>query len=269
MVVSLGPGKFYGSSLPRPWIYTDVKLNDERVDPPVPVLDPLISWANEAHWSMGGLSNKRLRLQGRIEGNVDKLRKQREKILKKRKQSVSPINRSGKDSSACGGQTIPGDNKFSDSPPPAPNARKTRRFTLLVDEDEDFNGLREKEGAEKAEDEAENGGRVRLLRKLARKLGDDFDQVANDIAVSESKSPAKDIKKGRNSKIAFSRSRNWRSEGESDRRVKSVIKGQKSKAKHKMENESKKMKTNGKKGSLSANVTRTSPRLLKLKRGSG
>ena len=62
------PAKFYGSSLPRPRIYTDVKFNEERVDPPVPVLDPLLAWANEAHWSMGGLSFKRLRLQGRIEG---------------------------------------------------------------------------------------------------------------------------------------------------------------------------------------------------------
>ncbi|CAI9783679.1 unnamed protein product [Fraxinus pennsylvanica] len=69
MVVALGPGKFYGSSLPRPRFYTDVKLNDERVDPPPSVMDPLMSWADEAHWSMGGLSFKRYRLQGRIEGN--------------------------------------------------------------------------------------------------------------------------------------------------------------------------------------------------------
>ncbi|KAL0443974.1 UNVERIFIED_CONTAM: hypothetical protein Slati_2120100 [Sesamum latifolium] len=67
MVVALGPGKFYGSSLPRPRFYTDVKLNDERVDPPLPVMDPLMAWAQEAHWSMGGLSFKRHRLQGRIE----------------------------------------------------------------------------------------------------------------------------------------------------------------------------------------------------------
>ncbi|PPR93749.1 hypothetical protein GOBAR_AA26920 [Gossypium barbadense] len=81
MVVPLGPGKFYGSSLPRPRIYSETRFNSERVDPPVPVLDPLLSWANEAHWSMGGLSFKRLRLQGRIEGNVQRLKAQRDKFL--------------------------------------------------------------------------------------------------------------------------------------------------------------------------------------------
>ncbi|KAJ6763856.1 hypothetical protein OIU79_024406 [Salix purpurea] len=63
-----------GSTLPRPRIYTDVKHSVERVDPPVPVMDPFLSWANEAHWSMGGLNFNRLRYQGRIEGNTDKLR---------------------------------------------------------------------------------------------------------------------------------------------------------------------------------------------------
>lgn len=76
MVVALGPGKFYGSSLPRPRFYTDVKFGPHRVDPPASVMDPLLSWADEAHWSMGGLSFKRLRLQGRIEGNIKKLRAQ-------------------------------------------------------------------------------------------------------------------------------------------------------------------------------------------------
>jgi len=74
MVVALGPGKFYGSSLPRPRFYTDVKFGPDRVDPPAPVMDPFLSWAGEAHWSMGGLSFKRLRLQGRIEGNIKRLR---------------------------------------------------------------------------------------------------------------------------------------------------------------------------------------------------
>ncbi|XP_068651574.1 uncharacterized protein [Aristolochia californica] len=80
MVVSLGRGKFYGSSLPRPRFYTDVTLNEERIDPPLPVMEPLLSWAREAHWSMGGLSYKRCRLQGKIEGNITKLRKQQEKV---------------------------------------------------------------------------------------------------------------------------------------------------------------------------------------------
>ncbi|KAJ9546058.1 LOW QUALITY PROTEIN: hypothetical protein OSB04_025765 [Centaurea solstitialis] len=70
---ALGSGKFYGSSLPRPRIYTDLKYNSERVDPPVSVLDPLMSWAEESHWSMGGLSFNCHRLQGRIKVSVEKL----------------------------------------------------------------------------------------------------------------------------------------------------------------------------------------------------
>ncbi|XP_057790483.1 uncharacterized protein LOC131007594 [Salvia miltiorrhiza] len=83
MVVALGPGKFYGNSLPRPRFYTDVKFNEERVDPSPSVTDPLMAWAEEAHWSMGGLNVKRHRLQGRIEGNVERLRVQREQIFKR------------------------------------------------------------------------------------------------------------------------------------------------------------------------------------------
>ncbi|KAG6515343.1 hypothetical protein ZIOFF_025754 [Zingiber officinale] len=87
MVVVLGSGKFYGSSLPRPRFYAH---GDERVDPPVPISDPLLVWANEAHWSMGGLSfhRHRHRLQGRIEGSVKRLRAQREEIQQRR--TISP-----------------------------------------------------------------------------------------------------------------------------------------------------------------------------------
>nr|XP_027061091.1 uncharacterized protein LOC113687751 [Coffea arabica] len=153
MVVALGPGKFYGSSLPRPRFYTDVKLNDERVDPPVPVMDPLMSWAQEAHWSMGGLSFTRHRLQGRIEGNVKKLRAEREKLFKKaqkEKGSGSPVT------------------------PPAPVAVKRRR-RMLVDEEEE------------EEEEVVVEEKRRELRKTARKLGDDFDRVANE----KKRSPAR------------------------------------------------------------------------------
>ncbi|KAF9588093.1 hypothetical protein IFM89_007334 [Coptis chinensis] len=79
MVISLKPAKFYGSSLPRPQIYTDIKFNEERVDPPLSILDPLLDWAKDAHWSMGGLSFKRVRHQGKIEGNIKKLRVECEK----------------------------------------------------------------------------------------------------------------------------------------------------------------------------------------------
>ncbi|KAL5538848.1 hypothetical protein UlMin_043743 [Ulmus minor] len=153
MVVPLGPGKFYGTSLPRPRYYTDVKFNDERVDPPAPVLDPLLAWANEAHWSMGGLSFKRLRLQGRIEGNVSKLRAEREKIAKKNTKilGLSPNGSKSKRVS-------------SPSPPPAPIATKRRRFMALIDEEE----------------EEVAASPVVRRRRLVKKLGDDFDKVAQE-----------------------------------------------------------------------------------------
>ncbi|GMI74824.1 hypothetical protein like AT4G28310 [Hibiscus trionum] len=158
MVVPLRPGRFYGSSLPRPRIYTAVRFSSERVDPPVPVLDPLMSWANEAHWSMGGLSFKRLRLQGRIEGNVNKLKAQREKLLNDKDDDpiVKKNNRDG-----------------SVSPPPAPMVVKRRRFFDLNDDD--------------VESESE-GDEITVKRKAkrsmrefpVRNLGDDFERVADD-----------------------------------------------------------------------------------------
>ncbi|KAK6777208.1 hypothetical protein RDI58_023925 [Solanum bulbocastanum] len=153
MVVALGPGKFYGSSLPRPRFYENP--NGERVDPPVSVLDPFMSWAEEAHWSMGGLSFKRLRLQGRIEGNIKKLRAEREKIEKK---SVGEKKKSVKKGSLSSPVV-----HVSPSPPPAP--LNLKRKMQLVDESDDEN---EEMGIE---------GRVEK-RGLARKLDVDFDRVA-------------------------------------------------------------------------------------------
>lgn len=168
-MVALGPGKFYGSSLPRPRIYTDIKYNTDRVDPPVSVLDPLMSWAEEAHWSMGGLSFQRHRLQGRIEGNVDKLRNQIEKSIKK-KESLSP--QPSKKQSISKSLEISGKRKSkkeidlnqsrSPSPPPAPLANKRkRRYVGLVDE----------------EDEGEENTTAR--KWPVRKLSDEFERVAN------------------------------------------------------------------------------------------
>ncbi|XP_071741439.1 uncharacterized protein [Rutidosis leptorrhynchoides] len=169
MVVSLGPGKFYGSSLPRPRFYTDIKYNSNRVDPPVPVLDPLMSWAEEAHWSMGGLSFHRHRLQGRIEGNVDKLRNQIEKSIKqketlspktKNKKLVSKLNM--KSAERLGKRTRAVDH--SPSAPPAPIAiKRKRRYVGLVDEDDESN------------EES-----VVLRKWPVRKLSDEFDLVATD-----------------------------------------------------------------------------------------
>ncbi|WZY69876.1 hypothetical protein YC2023_002116 [Brassica napus] len=110
---AIRPVEFYGNGLPRPRFFDNPKFNSHRVDPPLSVLDPLLSWAREAHWSMGGLNFTRLRLQGRIEGNVDKLRAQLEKS--------SPLEkRSG-----------------FDSPPAAPVAVKRRRYIDLNDEEEE------------------------------------------------------------------------------------------------------------------------------------
>ncbi|KAL7587439.1 hypothetical protein Lser_V15G40499 [Lactuca serriola] len=175
MVVALGPGKFYGSDLPRPRIYTDIKYNSYRVDPPVSVTDPLMSWAEEAHWSMGGLNFNRHRLQGRIEGDVEKLRSQIEESIRK-KESLSPPSSKKKpiskssEKSAKKKKGADLDRSRSPSPPPAPLANKRkRRFLGLVDEDD------------------EEGEESMSARKFpVRKLSDEFDLVANT-----KKSPAR------------------------------------------------------------------------------
>ncbi|XP_073012241.1 uncharacterized protein [Typha latifolia] len=140
MVVALGPGRFYGSSLPRPRFYPDVKLSDSRVDPPVSVSDPFLSWAHEAHWSMGGLSFKRHRLQGRIEGSIKKLRAHQEQRTK-----TSP-------KSAVINKKRPQDLSSLDD--------------ASSEEDEVEVGEKEKEVT------------VASFRKRARKLGDEFDRIA-------------------------------------------------------------------------------------------
>jgi hypothetical protein len=70
----LKPVRFYGSALPRPRYVEDGELSHERVDPPAPVNDSLLKWAKDANWSMGGLSFKRVRMQGKIEGRLSKLK---------------------------------------------------------------------------------------------------------------------------------------------------------------------------------------------------
>ncbi|MED6185667.1 hypothetical protein PIB30_059303, partial [Stylosanthes scabra] len=174
MVASLGPGKFYGTSLPRPHVYTDVKFNNYRVDPPLSVTDPLVSWANEAHWSMGGLSFKRLHLQGKIEGNVDTLRAQLETFSHSGPQAPNPpphfkptlsrIKRPATD---------------SPRPPPAPIAPKRRRFTARIEENEENEEETEEEVRVKPKSKAKDSRRG-VGRRLVKKLGDDFDRVASE-----------------------------------------------------------------------------------------
>lgn len=257
MVVALGPGKFYGSSLPRPRIYNDVKFNEQRVDPPVPVLDPLLSWANEAHWSMGGLSFKRLRLQGKIEGNVQKLKKEKEKIEKNSNQRLTPISESKKQSSTNGGSKGKKRGNREDSPPPAPISKKAQRRSILADEDDDDVAGEERESVR------------RKRRRLVRKLGDDFEMVATQNGVSQ---------EGRSEGVA-SRTRSRRSlvlaeEGEDPEdgeKSASGKSGNGSKAEKISERKGsvspkRVSKKNGEKGSASpSNGTRSSPRLQHVK----
>jgi hypothetical protein len=167
MVVALGPGQFYGSSLPRPRFFPG-----DRVDPPASVTEPLLAWAQEAHWSMGGLGVKRLRLQGRIEGSIDKLRRRvrRDARAKARAAGHKPASLAalGSDDDASDGD--------SDEEAAAAQERILKRE--VVDDDEDS------DGSDQSEDEPEEGDVQPLAsiataaKKRARKLSDEFDRIA-------------------------------------------------------------------------------------------
>jgi len=141
MVVALGPGRFYGSSLPRPRFFPG-----DRVDPPPSVTEPLLAWAQEAHWSMGGLGVKRLRLQGRIEG--------------------SPRRSPRSDDGASDGD--------SDEEEAVVQERILKRE--VVDDDEDSDGSDQSE--EEEDDESLATIATASKRKRARKLSDEFDRIA-------------------------------------------------------------------------------------------
>lgn len=246
MVVPLGPGKFYGNSLPRPRLYTDVKFNSDRVDPPVPVMDPFLSWANEAHWSMGGLSFKRLRLQGRIEGNVEKLRAEREKSLKKR----------NKDAIANQFGDLESDDEFEvkgkrnadvafDSPPPAPIATKRRRYMAAIEEEDEENEQSVGESVEKPVER----------KRLARKLNDDFDRVSIQSPSQESESVAARTRSRRSVEQARS---------VTDEVTKKVVEEVSEEA-SKRKTLKRKAKNGGSGNSGAASSPRTSPRLAKLR----
>ncbi|KAL8131345.1 hypothetical protein AgCh_007321 [Apium graveolens] len=203
MVVALGPGKFYGSGLPRPRFYTDVRFNHERVDPPTPVFDSLMSWAEEAHWSMGGLNVKRLRFQGRIEGNMSAIRAENER-LEKKSAKMSPENvpeksakKSEKKPAKKSGEVV----EMTPEAPPAPfMVKRKRRF--LVDEEE------------------ESDGEENVKRGAVRKLGDDFEKVAEECGMK---------KDGEGSFRVSTRSRRGRSEDLEAEKVKLKAKKVKSK----------------------------------------
>ena len=262
MVVSLGPGKFYGTSLPRPRIYADVKFNNERVDPPVPVTDPLMSWANEAHWSMGGLSFKRLRLQGKIEGNVEKLRAEREKLFRKQNRGVATVGRSD-----LTGSKSPA----SVSPLPVLAMTKRRRFMAMIENEEEDEDEEVVEIGE--EKESLEIGNRRVRRRLVKKLGDEFDKVASesersDVSDSgnkfESESTMKGSGEGSDSIAARTRrSRRKEKNDDVDAAVKVVEGVNKSNSKGRKLKAGKNSKSQGEESPVSGGGVRTSRRLAK------
>ncbi|KAL0659924.1 hypothetical protein Bca4012_080509 [Brassica carinata] len=141
--IAIRPVEFYGNALPRPRFFDNPQFNSHRVD-------PLLSWARDAHWSTGGLNFTRLRLQGRIEGNVEKLRAQLEDSSPGDSEKKNKKKRSGCDS----------------TPPAAPVAVKRRRYVDLNDEDEIGSG---------------DEGVVRIIRNLSG----DFDRVAGDSEINK------------------------------------------------------------------------------------
>lgn len=168
MVVALGPGRFYGSSLPRPRFYPDPKLNSTRVDPPESVMDPFLSWANEAHWSMGGLSFRRLRLQGRIEGSISKLRK-----------SMSPKRR--KTSTRFTKQRLAAldeEDEESESDEEVYDSDLEEKEVEEADEQDE-----EEESGEESEEEVVVVSSKK--RKRVRRLGDEFDRIAEEAKKNE------------------------------------------------------------------------------------
>ncbi|CAL5048268.1 unnamed protein product [Urochloa decumbens] len=164
MVVALGPGRFYGSSLPRPRFFPG-----DRVDPPVPVTDALLAWAEEAHWSMGGLAVKRLRLQGRIEGSIDKLRR-RDARAKARVAGHRPASLA-----ALGSDDDEASDGDSDEEEAAAQEKILKRELLDDDEDSDESEEEEEEGDDEP---LATIAATAAKKKRARKLSDEFDRIA-------------------------------------------------------------------------------------------
>ncbi|CAI0549721.1 unnamed protein product [Linum tenue] len=185
MVVALRPANFYGSSLPRPRFFDHSSHPAERVDPPVSVMDPFLSWAHEAHWSMGGLNTQRFRLQGRIEGNIDRLRKFREKQVKSQTNDAG-LEAAGKKNQKRAGST---------SPPPAPRVTKKRKFMDLFEDERgkkfparklvgEFERVaKETEAMKKngkTQESVESGSEGKKSKKRLRKVGEDGQKVPAD-----------------------------------------------------------------------------------------
>jgi len=160
MVVALGPGRFYGSGLPRPRVFPG-----DRVDPPAPVTDALLCWAREAHWSMGGLAAKRLRMQGRIEGNLVKIRRTARRAAAKARaagekpDSLDPLG---------------SDDDDSDKEEVEAQERALRKE--VVDEADDSDSDSSESGDEEEVALVTIAAAAKIKR--ARKLVDEFDRIA-------------------------------------------------------------------------------------------
>lgn len=198
---------------------------------------------------MGGLSFKRLRLQGRIEGNVSKLRAERERLTEKNVTLAGSSSGSGSNGS-----------KFkraaTDSPPPAPMATKRRRFMALIDEDEDS-------GVEEGEEE---GGEVAASRgvrrrRLVKKLGDDFDRLALETEIRKS-SPLMDFGNGSEGVALRTRSRKLEEDEASETVMQMAEEANRSTSKGKNVKSGTKGRGNSS-GSTAVGKVRTSPRLAK------
>ncbi|XBI34563.1 hypothetical protein VPH35_120352 [Triticum aestivum] len=166
MVVALGPGRFYGGGLPRPRVFPG-----DRVDPPAPVTDALLCWARDAHWSMGGLGAKRLRLQGRIEGNLVKLRRTARRDARVSAKSKVRAAGHGPAPATLDDALGSDDDGSEDEAEVAAQEKAMRRE--VVDDDED---------SESGESEGEGVPLVTIAaaakRKRVRKLSDEFDRIA-------------------------------------------------------------------------------------------
>ncbi|KAE8802419.1 hypothetical protein D1007_21974 [Hordeum vulgare] len=170
MVVALGPGRFYGGGLPRPRVFPG-----DRVDPPAPVTDALLCWARDAHWSMGGLGAKRLRLQGRIEGNLVKLRRTARRDARGSGKSAksSKVRAAGHGPApATLDDALGSDDDDSEDEAEVAAQEKALRRDVVDDDEESESGESEGEGVPLVTIAAA------AKRKRARKLSDEFDRIA-------------------------------------------------------------------------------------------
>ncbi|XP_037423610.1 60S ribosomal protein L22-like [Triticum dicoccoides] len=169
MVVALGPGRFYGGGLPRPRVFPG-----DRVDPPAPVTDALLCWARDAHWSMGGLAAKRLRLQGRIEGNLVKLRRTARRDARvSAKSSKAKVRAAGHGPApATLDDALGSDDDDSEDEAEVAAQEKAMRREVVEDDEDSESGESEGEGVPLVTIAAA------AKRKRVRKLSDEFDRIA-------------------------------------------------------------------------------------------